>query len=76
MAEPSTVSGAVATTLVSGAALSQILPLIDANAAFGAVMGMGLRRDDPRCAQGEGEGHSESGEGSCSLHGSLLWLLC
>ncbi|HCQ47224.1 hypothetical protein YH64_012115 [Achromobacter sp. LC458] len=42
MAEPSTVSGAVATTLVSGAALSQILPLIDANAAFGAVMGAAL----------------------------------
>ncbi|WPQ37853.1 putative holin [Achromobacter xylosoxidans] len=42
MAEPSTVSSAVATTLVSGAALSQILPLIDANAAFGAVIGAAL----------------------------------
>lgn len=42
MAEPSTLTGTVATTLISGAALAQILPLIDANAAFGAVIGAAL----------------------------------
>jgi len=38
MAEPSTAT-AVGVTLVSGAALASVLPHIDANAAFGAIMG-------------------------------------
>ncbi|MFU1907405.1 putative holin [Bordetella avium] len=42
MAEPSTATGAMATTLISGAALAQILPLVDANAVFGAVIGAAL----------------------------------
>jgi len=42
MAEPSTLTSAAATTFVSGAVLSHILPLIDANAAFGAVIGAAL----------------------------------
>ncbi|RSE76647.1 putative holin [Achromobacter denitrificans] len=43
MAEPSTVTGAaMATTLISGAAIAQILPLVDANAVFGAVIGAAL----------------------------------
>lgn len=41
MAEPST-STAIGITLVSGAALSTILPHIDSNAVFGAIMGAAL----------------------------------
>jgi len=41
MAEPSTLTTG-ATTLISGAALASILPHVDANAAFGAVMGAAL----------------------------------
>ncbi|WP_459614352.1 putative holin [Bordetella sp. 2513F-2] len=38
MAEPST-STAAGATLISGAALASLLPHMDANAAFGAIMG-------------------------------------
>lgn len=41
MAEPSTITAA-GTTLASGLALATILPLVDANAAFGAVMGAAM----------------------------------
>ena len=41
MAEPSTVTAASA-TLLSGVALASILPHIDANAAFGAIVGAAL----------------------------------
>ncbi|WP_183003572.1 putative holin [Achromobacter sp. UMC71] len=41
MAEPSTITAA-GTTLASGLALATLLPLVDANAAFGAVMGAAL----------------------------------
>lgn len=43
MAEPSTVTAtAAATTATSGLVLAQVLPYIDANAAFGAVIGAAL----------------------------------
>ncbi|WP_427184851.1 putative holin [Bordetella bronchialis] len=41
MAEPSTVTTAGA-TLISGVALASLLPHIDANAAFGAIVGAAL----------------------------------